>query len=150
MVAGLRRAFVGLQERLVQDHHDRLRGERGQVEDLDVERALLALWGITALKLTCDSLSMHADVHGDHPRLRTENAAKGRVAVFGEGADGGAGIDDLEGVQGRGQRRDHLGGGHGQRDRAGLQQRMPAGQQLLAIHVSHRASGGDLNVAAHQ
>ncbi len=61
-----------------------------------------------------------------------------------------AGVDDLECVQGRSERGDHIGGGHGQRDRAGLKNRVAAGEQLFGIHVGDGAGGGNFNVAANE
>ena len=82
--------------------------------------------------------------------MSAENAADGGVAVFSKGADGGAGIDDLEGVQRRRQGDDNFGGGHGKRDRPGLEDGMAAGQQILWIDVGDGTGGRDLQIAADQ
>ena len=83
-------------------------------------------------------------------RVSAEDAADGRVAVFSECADGGAGVDDLEGVERRGQRGDHVGRGHGKGDGSGLENGMAAGKQLFGIDVGNGAGGGDFEVAADQ
>ena len=41
---------------------------------------------------------MNPDMHRDHERPRTQDAAHGRVAVLVESADSRAGIHNLEGV----------------------------------------------------
>ena len=61
-----------------------------------------------------------------------------------------AGVDDLEGVQRRGQRGHYFGRGHGQGDGAGLQDWMAAGKKLFGVDVGDGAGGSDLQVAAHQ
>ena len=64
--------------------------------------------------------------------------------------DGLGGVDDLESIQRRRQRGQHLRLGHGQIHAAELHQRMAARQQVLGIDVGDRAGGRDVHVAAHQ
>ena len=132
-------AFVGLEQRFIENHLHGDRGERGQVEDLDIDFAL--------------------DLAGDHRRSickgimcacapRTPRMADSRSC--GKCADGDAGVDDLEGVQGRGESGDDVGRGHGQRNRPGAKNGMTAGEQLLGVDVGDGAGGGDLKIAANQ
>lgn len=83
----------------------------------------------------------------DHAGAEAEGSAYGRGAIFSECADGGAGVDDLEGIERRGERGDHVGRGHGNGDGSGLEDGMAAGKQLFGIDVGNGAGGGDLEIA---
>ena len=137
VIAGFEAALVVLEQRVVERYENGLRGERRQVEDFDVQLAVSAL-------------TVHGDVDGNHVRLDAEHAANGRVAIFGECADGIAGVDDLECIERRGQGVDDFGGGHGQRDGAGLEDRVTAGEKLFGIDVGDGAGGRDFKIAADQ
>jgi len=87
---------------------------------------------------------------GNHTGGDAEFAADGGGAVLGEGADGAAGVDDFEGVEGRGEGGDDLCGGHGEGDGPGLKDGMTAGEQLRGVDVGDGAGGGDFKVSADQ
>ena len=75
--------------------------------------------------------AVDGDVDGDHVGLRAEHAANGGLAILSEGADGVAGVDDLEGVERRGEGGDDIGGGHGQGDGAGARMGWPQARSCL-------------------
>ena len=105
---------------------------------------------ISTLTLRGPSGASTATCIGNHVRLCAKDPANGRLAILREGADDHAGIDDLEGVQRRGQRGHHIGGGHRQRHRARAKNRMSAGQQLLGVDLGDGAGGGDFQIAANE
>ena len=86
----------------------------------------------------------------NHFRCLAELTQNSVVAVLHERADGLGGIHDLERVQRRGQRGQHLSLGHGQIHHAELHQGMAASQQMRGVHVGDGAGGGNIHVAAHQ
>ncbi len=137
VITGFSRALVVLQQRLEKHEQYGLRRESGHVQHLNVELALLLR-------------PMHGDVQRDHVRARAHHSADCGFAVFGKCADGFAGIDDLDGLERRGQRGDDLRLRHGKGDGAGLQDRVPARQQLLRVDIGHRAGGRQFHVAPHQ
>ena len=122
---------------MVENHLHGERRDRRQIENVDVDlaRAIGRIDG---------------DVHGDHVRLRAKDAANGRLAILGECADRDAGVDDLEGVERRSERGDDIGGGHGQRDRPGAEDRMAAGEKLFGVDIGDGAGGGNFEVAANE
>ena len=137
VITGFSRALVVLQKRLEKHQQYGLGRESSHVQHLNVELALLLR-------------PLHCDMQRDHVRARAHHSAYGRFAVFGECADGLAGVDDLDGLERRGQRGHDLRLGHGKGNGAGLQDRVPARQQLFRIDVGHRAGGRQFHVAAHQ
>ena len=83
--------------------------------------------------------------HRNHVGLFVEDAENAGVAILHKDSGALGGVDDLEGVERRGQRGQHLRLVHGQIDGAELQQRMSAGQQALRIDIGDGAGGGDVH-----
>ena len=94
--------------------------------------------------------AMHRDGHRNHFWLGVELPQNAGMAVLHECAHRLCRVDDLERVHWRGQRGHDLCLAHGHVHGAKLQHRMAASQQVLGIHVSHRAGGGDVHIAFHQ
>ena len=93
---------------------------------------------------------MNAQRDRNHLRLPVEDAHDSGVAILNESSHRLRGIDNLESIEGRGQRGQDLGLIHGQVDRTKLQQRMSASQQPLGIDIGHAAGGGNVHIAANQ
>ena len=86
----------------------------------------------------------------NHLRLFVEHAHDARMPILHEDAGRLGGVDNLESIQRRRQRGQHLRLIHRQVNRSKLKQRMPAGKQALRINIGNRASSFDIHVAAHQ
>ena len=86
----------------------------------------------------------------NHVRRLAELTQNSVVAVLHKRADRLGGIHDLESVQRRGHRGQHLGLGHWQIDHAELHQRMAARQQMCGIHVGDGTGRGNIHVTPHQ
>ena len=94
--------------------------------------------------------SVNVERDRNHLRLLIEAPQDAGVPVLDECPNGLSGVDDLEGVERRGQSRHHVGLGHGHLHHAVLGDGMAAGQQVLFIHVGDGAGGRSVHVSAHQ
>ena len=115
VVAGLGRAVVRLQQRFIQRHQHGLRSQRGQVQNLHVQ--LRSCLRLASASCPCTRICTGI-ICARAPRMPRMAASRSSLKA----PIGRAGIDNLEGVQRRSQRGDHLGRGHGQRNRPGLQE----------------------------
>src|SRR6202020_1658531 len=128
---------VGLEQRFVERNHDRPGSDIGVIDHFHMQGALV-------------DTAVGVDGHGDHAGGLARHAAYRGGAIFGKGADGLGGVDDLEGVQGRGQSGDYIRLGHGDGDVAVAGDGVPAGQDLVRVDVGHGTGGGNLKVTPNQ
>ncbi len=137
LVGELLAVAVGLEQRFIKRNHEGPGSDVGIVDDFHVQGAVA-------------QSAVGMDRHRDHAGRLTRHSANGGGAVFGEGADGLGGVDDLEGIQRGSQGRHDIRLGHGNGDIAVAGDGMPAGQYLVRIDVGHGAGGGDLQITPNQ
>ena len=102
------------------------------------------------MKLLLAGAAVDVQRDRNHLRLTVEHTHNASVAILYKSSNRFGSVDDLEGVQRRGQSSQHLGLIHGQIDGTELQQWMSAGEQFLRIDISHRAGGFNVHITAHQ